>query len=96
MLKKRTKRFSLYVLFVPFCSVAIHMHNKIGVWLPIFETGVIVKNQLLTAPNFHMKLTVNKTGYNLAFPVSKQDQQILDTRYNYNKYSLLYGVYLNY
>ena len=53
------------------------MHNKVGAWLPIFETGVIVKHQLFAAPKINIDLTLNKQGFKLEAPVAATDQKLL-------------------
>ncbi len=53
------------------------MHNKVSAWLPIFETGVIVKHQLFAALKANFDLTLNKQGFKLEAPIAATDQKLL-------------------
>ena len=53
------------------------MHNKFGVWLPIFESGVILKHQQLSKPKINFDLSVNQRGFNLEAPIAAPDQKLL-------------------
>ena len=52
------------------------MHNKVGVWLPVCETAVIVKHQAFSEQNMDFILTVKQNGYKLDVPINAPEQKL--------------------
>ncbi|CAB3998740.1 vitellogenin B [Paramuricea clavata] len=58
-------------------TIAFHMHHKVGVWLPIFETGLMLQHQLFSEPKIDVTLTLNQQGFKLEAPIAAADQKLL-------------------
>jgi hypothetical protein len=52
------------------------MHHKVGVWLPIFETGLMLQHQLFSEPKIDVTLTFNQQGFKLEAPIAAADQKL--------------------
>lgn len=56
--------------------VSFHMHHKVCAWLPIFESGVIIKHELFSQPKVDFVLTVNQKGFHMTAPIVEADQKL--------------------
>ncbi|XP_028396275.1 vitellogenin-2-like [Dendronephthya gigantea] len=61
-------------------TTSFHMHNKVGIWLPIFETSVIVKHKMFSEPNIDFVLSITPNGFNLEAPITTAAQKLLVLR----------------
>ena len=75
LITSKFEQIKAKVTFKP--KLSVHVHNKVGVWLPIFESGVILKHQLLSKPKINFDLSVNQQGFHLEAPIAAPDQKLL-------------------